>query len=106
MTVKTTTRHRGIHWVLADGSPPSELFDRYPASRASVSLTETREAILRARRAADVFHVYDVTDRDGAGLHIAYARYNGASHNGHVVTYIYELATDAVLASCGFAPRA
>lgn len=99
MPAKPSTRHRGVHWALVDGSPPSELFDRYPPSRTLISLTETREAVRRSRRAADIFHAYEITSRDGVPMHVVYAHYKVGR------TYIFEIATDAVLAAFGLESR-
>lgn len=109
MPDKTGTRHRGTHWALVDGSPPSELFDRYPPSRTSISLTESREAVRRARQAADTFHTFDITSLDGTPMHVVHAHYKAdrtdAVFGGHAVTYIFEINTDAVLASFGLGSR-
>ncbi|MFJ9101318.1 hypothetical protein ACIRJM_22955 [Streptomyces sp. NPDC102405] len=98
MLAKPNTRHRGTRWALVDGAPPSELFDRYPPSRTAISLTESREAVRRARQAADTFHVYETTCLNGSLVHVVYARYK-------LVTYIFEIANDAVLAAFGLAIR-
>jgi hypothetical protein len=89
-----------MHWALVDDMPPGHM---------NISLTEAREAVHRSRRSADVFHSYDITSRDGTPIHVVYAHYlpgrTDVAFGGHDVTYLYEIATEAVAASFGLAPR-
>lgn len=96
-------RHRAIHYAWVDTRPD------LGSDAMSISLTEAKEAVRRTRRAADVFHAYDTTRRDGTPIHVVYAHYQAGRTDvafaGHAVTYLYEITTEAVLATFGLAPR-
>jgi hypothetical protein len=74
----------------------------------SLTLTEARADIRASRRYADVYNVFECTDRAGDRLHIVYARYQGGSERhgfsaftDATVTYLYEVTDDALRASFG-----
>ncbi|MEU1071908.1 MULTISPECIES: hypothetical protein [unclassified Streptomyces] len=73
------------------------------------SLSDARPRIVGARRAADFFHSYEFTARDGTRMHVACAR-RLPGHNTRApavdLTTIYEITTEALAAAFGLTPTA
>ncbi|MFE2758503.1 hypothetical protein [Streptomyces halstedii] len=62
-----------------------------------ITVDTARRCIRRGRKSADAVHVYETTDRDGNGVHVAHVHF-GPGHwgNVHFVTDIYEIPTQAL----------
>ncbi|WP_327260012.1 hypothetical protein [Streptomyces sp. NBC_01240] len=113
MTATASTRHHRVTQVaICNGVKGHE--NTTLKDRLNVSLTDGRIKIASARRHADTFHAYEVTDRQGVRLHVAYARFlpDSPKHGfsklapGTDVTYVFEVSAAAVVAAFGLADAA
>jgi hypothetical protein len=73
------------------------LVDSQPPTQKQISVNAARTRIRDNRAVADEVRVYETTDRNGTGLHIAYVHYGpGIWATADDVTYVFEIPTEAL----------